>query len=526
MIARKIAQRGLHGEVTVTELGTDAKNVAKTEEIKVVESLEDMDSLLVAPAEGGAPERISYAKLTEQLKLKNKADLDEGGKVPTNQLPDGIETKVLPRILVSTETGSVVTCSCGEMSLTAEAVEGLAVINLPDYGDWTVSAQLGDLSTNVETVHVDTVKKIELELYYTRVYGVCWDYAAESTALSRLDRSNDPQGYVNTAISAEPVAAVGSGEGSSPFDSIYPWSDMEEFNIIDNEVKYKRGDEGFSRSEHDTMVWIPVFYVAVVDDTVNSKRYFYLSDHAREGFVRHPGSGKYVGRYDTIEGHYSKTGAAPIQNMTCSAYISAAQKKGNMWGLYGYAAWCAVWLLYLIEYADWNSQAKIGIGLMDSEASIAFSGGTDAMVYHTGRAAGEDGKTAVQYRHLENLWGNIYEFLGGLTSIEAYISAAGEHPEYNVTLTESYAIGAGYTTKLVFNEDAPWTFCPLARGGSETTYIPDWFQKNSKTDDAYLAIVGGDTAEELVGGLFRVNFYPTSSTSGDYTYRLEFSTEE
>ena len=48
-----------------------------------------------------------------------------------------------------------------------------------------------------------------------------------------------------------------------------------------------------------------------------------------------------------------------------------------------------------------------------STSSIQNNGGTDSMTYHTGRAAGTDGQTQVQYRHIENPWGNIWEWIDG-----------------------------------------------------------------------------------------------------------------
>lgn len=80
MIAKKIAQRGLRGEVTVVELGADAKNVGKVENVAVKASLASADSLLVAPATGGAPERIAYSKLTEQLNQELGLEGIEGVK--------------------------------------------------------------------------------------------------------------------------------------------------------------------------------------------------------------------------------------------------------------------------------------------------------------------------------------------------------------------------------------------------------------------------------------------------------------
>jgi hypothetical protein len=130
---------------------------------------------------------------------------------------------------------------------------------------------------------------------------------------------------------------------------------MDEYNIVDNTIGAKRGESGFSRSSNDVMVYIPEFYYKVVNDSSSSKRYFYIADKVATGFEKHPGSGRYVGRYNTysgIYGNFSSTGTSPYVNITRDIARNKARDKGDKWALYDYASWCAVWLLYIIEYAD------------------------------------------------------------------------------------------------------------------------------------------------------------------------------
>lgn len=66
------------------------------------------------------------------------------------------------------------------------------------------------------------------------IFGVVWDYANSATSLTRLTAASDPNGYVTVDITEEPNAALGTGTGSSPFDSFMPWAGMEEYNIINS----------------------------------------------------------------------------------------------------------------------------------------------------------------------------------------------------------------------------------------------------------------------------------------------------
>ena len=102
------------------------------------------------------------------------------------------------------------------------------------------------------------------------IFGVVWDYANSTTSLTRLTAASDPNGYVTVDITEEPSPALSTGAGSSPFDNFMPWAGMEEYNIINSAVAYRQGDAGFSRSDYDTMVYIPEFYYAVIDDAATN----------------------------------------------------------------------------------------------------------------------------------------------------------------------------------------------------------------------------------------------------------------
>ena len=70
-------------------------------------------------------------------------------------------------LLVTAPAGSTVTATNGEITLKSVlATNGLCSFIIPQYGEWTVSATLGDQNTS-DSVTVDTVKQYELTLSYT-----------------------------------------------------------------------------------------------------------------------------------------------------------------------------------------------------------------------------------------------------------------------------------------------------------------------------------------------------------------------
>lgn len=420
-------------------------------------------------------------------------------------------------LTVTIDSGSTVKAVNGSTTLTATS-SGTAKFYLPNTGTWSVTAtKNGETATG--SAACSSYTGYALELSYVKVFGVCWNYGAQSTALTRLTKSNDPNGLVNVNITTNPAPAVGTGAGSSPFDNYLPWSGMEEYNIINNAVSYKKGQSGFSRSSYDTVVFIPEYYFRIVNDTTNKKRYYYIADKAKSGFSKHPGSGKYVGRYNTISGHYSKTGAAPLVNLTRASARSGARGKGSKWSEYDFASWCAVWLLYLVEFSDWDSQSKIGRGYVDSNSSAINSGGTDSMTYHTGRASGTDGKTAVQYRHIENPWGNIFEWIDGVnfSAGTVYVCTTPENyaddTSTNYTNVGTKVQSDGYIKALGMSSNMPWAFFPSEVGGSETTYIPDYAYCYSGWR---VLRVGGYWSDGGFAGLFYFDAYSSSSDSSSY----------
>ena len=427
-------------------------------------------------------------------------------------------------LTVTIDSGSTVKAVNGSTTLTATS-NGTAKFYLPNTGTWSVTAtKNGETATG--SVACSSYTGYTLELSYVKVFGVCWNYNAQSTALTRLKKATDPNGLVNVDITTNPAPAVGTGAGSSPFDNYLPWSGMDEYNIINNAVSYKKGQSGFSRSSYDTVVFIPEYYFRIIDDAANKKRYFYIADKAKSGFTKHPGSGKYVGRYNTISGHYSKTGAAPLVNLTRASARSGARGKGSKWSEYDFASWCAVWLLYLVEFSDWDSQSKIGRGYVDGNNSAISSGGTDSMTYHTGRAAGTNGKTAVQYRHIENPYGNVFEFIDGINFSDGTVYVCLNPASYaDDTATNYTNIGSkiqsdGYITAIGVAAAMPWAFYPTAVGGSETTYIPDYAYYNSGWR---VLFVGGYWNDGGTAGLFFFNAnYSSSSTGSSVGARLLF----
>lgn len=464
--------------------------------------------------------------LTNDTDLKKVADAirSKAGVTDSLVFPDGFVSSIsgitMPTytLVVKTSPSSAITVSKGTKTFSGTAdASGECTFSLPEAGTWYISATL-DGHTSEGNVFLKSSYDIDLPIIVAKIFGVCWNYGSSSTALTRLTAANDPNGLVNTSITTDPSPAVGTGSGSSPFDSYMPWKGMEEYNIVSNAVSYKKGETGFSRTSNDTVVYIPEFYYKIVDDATNSKRYFYIADSEMTGFAKHPGSGRYVGKYHTIDGYYSKSGSLPLTNMTRATARTQSKAKGSKWSQYDFATYSAIVLLYLVEFADWNSQSKIGQGC--GSGSKVNNGGCDSMNYHTGTSASSHTTAGpVQYRNIEGLWSNVYDWVDGINmnSRSVYICTTPANFADNTT-TNYTATGItlpssnGSIKAMGYSSAAAWAMIPSASGGSGTTYVSDYVYSNSGWCVLY---VGGDYSTYAAYGLMFFNAYNSSSKSGD-----------
>lgn len=416
-------------------------------------------------------------------------------------------------ITVTVDSGSTVTATLGGTVLTKTST-GTAVFTVGKAGTWAIKATKGDQTAEGTVSITASDQSKSLTLSYANVFGVCWDTSNSSTALTRLTPSTDPYGLVTRSVTTEPVPAVGTGAGSSPFDSFMPWSGMKECNLNNaGAVTAWKGDSGFSRSNNFTMVFIPEFYVAAKRN--GTKQYFYVSDKAKSGFTKHPGSGKFIARYVFSDGTASVSGQIPVVNITRATARSRTNSNVSKFHLYDFATYCAIIFLYIVEFADWNCQSKIGQGFTygNNRAAI-YSGGTDRMTYHTGHASDSDNLSAVQYRWIENLWGNVLQWVDGFNANGTTAYYCTDPSKYaDDTATGYTKIGtlpaSGWVKDLTVTDNG--LLIPKTTGGSETTYIPDYMWSSSGWRVLY---VGGSWSNGTDAGLLCFYADSTSSDSG------------
>lgn len=407
-------------------------------------------------------------------------------------------------LTVTVKAGSTVTAQCGNKTVTGTVPEsGSIKLYLPIAGTWTVTATLGDETTE-GSVEVSEYRDYPLELAYVHIYGASWD-GTSTTKWSRTDEAaefTDPVPYV-----------AGAKSYGSPFDDRLPWSGM---------VKSERTG--------GTMVAIPKFWYKLTQN--GSGMSIQIADRAVEGYSVSPahmdrgdGHGErdvvYIGRYH-CNGTYKSGTGSPRANMTRSSARSGIHNLGSTIWQSDFAMRFTLWLLYIVEFADWNSQAKIGYGC-GNNSSPQPMGYTDSMPYHTGTT--QSSRTTygcgTQYRNIEGLWDNVLDWCDGCyynsNGLNIILNPSEFSDSSNGTAVGVPSNGWPSAFKVKTNGGFPM-FIPTSASGNDATYSCDYWLFGS----SYPCLcVGGDYSHGSSYGLFYVSYYSASYYDGNIGCRLQ-----
>lgn len=213
-----------------------------------------------------------------------------------------------------------------------------------------------------------------------------------------------------------------------------------------------------------------------------------------------------------------------------------AQNRGTGWNLQNYNQVSAIELLFLFEYGSFNAQSKIGAGVTGVNDAIAgntynnalntgFTAGVGASSTDFGNASGactgvthyKTGGAAnpVSFRGIENLWGNVWKWVDGI-NIKAdrnpwiadhdFADDTFAHPYSDTGLTLHNA--NGYPTNITFAAAMDYGFLASAVGGSDATYLCDYYYQSTGNR---AALMGGGWADGANAGPFSWSLYNAAS---------------
>lgn len=414
-----------------------------------------------------------------------------------------------------------------------------------------------------------------------------------------VDNTNPVWERIADNIGLVANATKNGDEVQNDFDNLYPWSAIKTYNydVVNKKVTAYIGDPNFAfdGSNGEVLTRIPEFWYK--REVIGEYEYIYIADYARANYKHSKefSIGRYTIGLDEEGNAHSYSGLIPAKNKNIGAFRTLAKAVGEEFCLLD-TRYFILQMLYLVEYAHYNSQSKLGngntnwfsqkaliaennvnriivansnnmyvgknvsIGATDAwNASIAadrvitriedFNNGTVTgkavyfdgeavniavgnVIWTNGQVAGQcdelgmrsgtlnnDGCHSMIYRGIENIFGNMYQFVDGI-NIKDYIAYVCDDPSQyasDVFVAPYKQVGYTnlntkdvYTSKLGYDENYSEIALPIEANGTNGTGTCDYYVCS---EGNRVALVGGHFSYGANAGLFYWNLYDSSSHS-------------
>ena len=330
---------------------------------------------------------------------------------------------------------------------------------------------------------------------------------------------------------------------SSVFDQHPIYSQIGGWVCDENtaELKYKLDKLDWSKkadgspsnldgTDGDVMVKVPAFFIKVtrmpngkpkfeIDDTIPDE----FGSNGKPGFFVHPAfkmsNGKVRpyflwGAYKGFEKSgklRSVSGVLPTVSKTKGAFQDLArQGRSTDYGISAVFERAAIQLLFYTEFGTLDSQTACGRGIVDmtweegltTNPDIRKTGSSNSLGDRSGYvdSGNGNGKSSIRYRGIEDLWGNVYEFLSGIMVTDKGWHYTNEHSIMDtISSMKLYAkdltskVPNGYITDMEFPVGLEWTFIPKTTGGTGNTYYCDYLYSHDSGEEN-IVLAGGSWA--------------------------------
>ena len=211
----------------------------------------------------------------------------------------------------------------------------------------------------------------------------------------------------------------------------------------------------------------------------------------------------------------SGSGRTPTVSQTRAQFRILAAANGAGWSQIDWNLLVAVQLLYLTEYADFNSQAMIGRGNDAGSDYTMTTGGSNSIGNASSLSTNND--TWMSYRGIENWYASMFKFIDGVNVQERkYFINSNPATFADDVFTGNYVDSGitsvatnGYVSNLVPSKKG---FVASAVAGSDSTYIPDYFYQAA---GSMIVLFGRHAGAGLYAGSFSLGASGASSADGN-----------
>lgn len=339
----------------------------------------------------------------------------------------------------------------------------------------------------------------------------------------RIDKSNsNPE----TAITRTGDAA---GLTVEDFWNVYPYNAIRAVLVKNGVVQAelnKNLSHNYVASDGDIFTEFSKFWWKFENSSTHLE--IKIATAEVEGFVSPAFESKekiYIGRYlgYELDGKLrSVKGYEPADSKTIGDFRVVAQANGTGYSQLPYLAILAVQVLYLVQYANLDSQTALGRGYVDGNTSYAKTGGTDGKGMNYGETTG---KLQMSLYGIEDFWGNKLQWLDGIVTDanNDILVSNGNFNDNGDGYTKHANTGAvkddGGYIKDVLGGDITG-FLNADKSGSSTTYYCD----SGHIRPTKVANFGGYRSDASYAGAFRLRLnYAASHSVAAIGARLYFS---
>ena len=351
--------------------------------------------------------------------------------------------------------------------------------------------------------------------YEFNMLSIVLGVSGEAAANSNLTRTD-------SAVSLDFSINSSTGQISSDFDDVWPYSDITE--VTD--------------SVGNVFVRIPKFYIKRTYDSTTQKFATQISNVQGEGYLLSPafvdlnGDEKdycYIGKYDasgSSSNAYSKSGQSCLVNITHPAMRTACAANGTGYGMLDYWHWEIIQVLFMIEFATTDSQS-IMRGRVD-HSSAASTGSCDSL--GTNKSGWNVNTMSMCYRGIENIWGNIWQWLDGCTdggaNAKPYVCInpnayeSGKTTAPYVQLNYNTTASGTVTKRLGYDSSYPLASFPTESNGTDAE--AGGYYKDYRWAYGSCFLVGAGWVDGSNAGLWALYSISTSDANAIIGGRLVF----
>lgn len=224
------------------------------------------------------------------------------------------------------------------------------------------------------------------------------------------NNSNSAWERIFDSIGKVANATKNGGTVENDFDNLAPWSEIKSCNydLTTKKINAWFGDANFKfdGTNGDIFTHVPKTYWKIYQE--NDYDYVLLSDYPKAGFIEVDGFfvGRYNGSVVSDDGLlHTYSGLVPTTNKTIGAFRTLANALGDNFSQLDWR-YFVLQMLYLVEYANYNSQSMLGNGIMNRKyvKTIVAENNTNRAIigsasgYHVGqiiRIGTSDGGTQI-----------------------------------------------------------------------------------------------------------------------------------